>query len=355
VQAADTTSPPALPAARRAALLLSAVVLLAGGIGLGRSDDPQPPAAPDRSPVDVVLTADEQWLLTANQTSHSVSLVRAATGQVVAEVPCGQRPSALTLTPDGRHVLVTCTDAGELAVFALQEDKLTPAGTVRLGFEPRGVAVAPDGRWAYVALTTAHAVAVVDLREKKVADRIAVGRWPRYLALSADGRCLAVGANGDGGVAVIDPVARKQLYQDNFAGLNFGQMQVSADGKYVYTPFIVYRHNPITPNNIRRGWVTASRLGRVRLDGHHRREAIALDPQGRAVSDPFGLALSPDEKHLVSAASGTHELLVYRLGGPALARLRRSRRPHRPEPAQGPGPLRPHPAAWPADGRALQP
>jgi cytochrome c peroxidase len=53
----------------------------------------------------------------------------------------------------------------------------------------------------------------------------------------------------------------------------------------------------------------------VRLDKKARREAIALDPQGRAVSDPHGLALSPDGKWLVSAASGTHELLVYRLAG----------------------------------------
>ena len=36
---------------------------------------------------------------------------------------------------------------------------------------------------------------------------------------------------------------------------------------------------------------------------------------GLAVSDPHGLALSPDEQWLVCAASGTHELLVYRMAG----------------------------------------
>jgi mono/diheme cytochrome c family protein len=76
---------------------------------------------------------------------------------------------------------------------------------------------------------------------------------------------------------------------------------------------MVYRQNPITQNNIRIGWVLASRIARVRLDEKARREAISLDPQGQAVSDPHGLAISPDEKKLVCAASGTHELLVYRL------------------------------------------
>jgi YVTN family beta-propeller protein len=269
----------------------------------------------DRSPVDLLLTPDENRLLTANQTSHSVSLIDLATGQVRDEVACGERPSALALTSDGKRVLVTCTFGGDLKVLALHEDKMKEVGKVRLGFEPRGVAISPDDKLAYVALTTAHAIAVVDLKELKVVTRVGVGRWPRYLALSPDGSRLAVGANGDGSVCVVDTTARKMLSQEKFSGLNFGQMQCSKDGKYVYFPWMVYRHNPITANNIRLGWVLASRIARVRLDVKVRREAISLDPSGKAVSDPHGLALSPDEQWLVCAASGTQELLVYRLPG----------------------------------------
>lgn len=270
---------------------------------------------PHRSPVDLVLTVDEEWLLTANQTADSVSLIRTATGEVVTEVACGRRPAALALTPDGRRVLVSGTFSGDLTVLALADGKLAHVASVHLGFEPRGVVVSPDGKLAYVALTTAHQVAVVDLARLKVVDRIGVGRWPRYLALSPDGKRLAVGANGDGGVSVVDTAARKMLFQEDFSGLNFGQMHISSDGKFCYFPWMVYRHNPITPNNVRLGWVLASRIARVRLDEHVRREAIALDPQGQAVADPHGLALSPDEQWLVCAASGTQELLIYKLPG----------------------------------------
>jgi YVTN family beta-propeller protein len=272
-------------------------------------------AEPDRSPVDVVLTADGQWLLTADQTAGAVSLIARDSGKVVAEVPCGDRPSALALTPDGGRVLVSATWSGDLTLLRLKDGKLTPDGKVHLGFEPRGVAVAPDGKRAYVALTTAHQVAVVDLDKRSIAQRIDVGRWPRCLALSPDGQRLAVGANGDGGVSVVDVAAGKMLFQEEFSGINLGQMQTSADGKYVYFPWMVYRNNPITTGNIQQGWVLASRIARVRLDQAARREAISLDPRGQAVSDPHGLALSPDERTLVCAASGTHELLVYRMGG----------------------------------------
>jgi len=90
-------------------------------------------------------------------------------------------------------------------------------------------------------------------------------------------------------------------------------MQASRDGKFVYFPWMIYRQQPITPGNVRQGWIMASRIARVKLDGPARREAMSLDPQGRAISDPHGMGLSPDEKHLYCTAGGTHELLVYRL------------------------------------------
>jgi YVTN family beta-propeller protein len=271
----------------------------------------------DRSPVDLVLSADERWLLTANQGSGTVSLVEVQTGRVAAEIATGQRPSALALTPDQRFVLVSNTWSGDVAAFRVDWDRGTleehSRGETR--FEPRGIAVSPDGREAYVALTTEGTVAVLSLPDLRIAARIAVGRWPRYLALSPDGSRLAVGCSGDGGVAVVDTASRQCLYLEDFLGLNLGQMQVSRDGTYVYFPWMVYRHNPITPRNIQIGWVLASRIARVRLDGKARREAMSLDPQGKAVADPHGLAISGDEQWLVCAASGTQELLVFRLPG----------------------------------------
>jgi YVTN family beta-propeller protein len=269
--------------------------------------------AVDRSPVDLALSPDSRWLLSANQTSGSVSLVRVADGAVVSEIPCGRHPSAIALTADGRRALVTATYSGELIVLTLDGEQLRPSGAVHLGFEPRGVAASPDGRLVYVALTAANEVAIVDLESLRVVDRIGVGRWPRYLAITPDGTRLAVGASGDGGISVVDTATRKRIYDSKFNGLNIGQMQTSADGVYAYFPWMVYADRPITVGNIREGWVLGNRVARVRLDGPARREALALDPRGAAMGDPHGLALSPDGKWLAIAASGTHELIVFRL------------------------------------------
>lgn len=268
---------------------------------------------PDRSPVDVALSSDERWLVAANETSGTASLIDAVSGRVAAEVEVGTRPAFVALSPDDRRALIPCTWSGELVVLGLSDGRLAVEQRIPLGFEPHGVAIAADGRVAYVALAAAASVAVVDLEHGRQVARIEVGRWPRYVALSPDGSRLAVACSGSQTVAVVDTAARSVLYEESTGGINLGHVQVSADGQYVYLPWMVYRNNPVTVRNIRLGWVLGTRIGRVRMDGPALREAITLDPQGMAVSDPHGLAITRDGRYLVSTGSGTHELLVYRV------------------------------------------
>jgi DNA-binding beta-propeller fold protein YncE len=272
-----------------------------------------PFADQDRSPVDLVLSPDGAWLATANQTSDSVSLVRVADGQVVSEVSVGRKPNAIVLHPDGEHLLVSCGWSGEMHWLRRNAWNLEPVGKVALRGEPHGIAIDSQGLFAYVALTALDQVAIVDLLQKSVVARLEVGRWPRYLALSPDGQRLVVGVAGERGIAVVDVPTRTLLHTDRFIGLNIGHLKMTADSRYAYFPWMVYRRNPITPGNIRLGWVMASRIARMPLNVPARREAMSLDPPGKAIADPHGLDLTRDEQRLVVSAAGTQELLVYRV------------------------------------------
>lgn len=265
-----------------------------------------------RSPVDVVLSADEEWLFTANQGTSTVSMVKVSSGEVALELPCARRPTALAYVPDSRLVLVVGSYGGEVTVFSHEGDKLAKSGSIPVSFEPFGIAVSPDGKTAYVSQSSGSAVAVIDVAARKVSATIPVGPWPRSLALSRDGGRLAVATNGDRNVFVLDTATRKVLFEESFGGINAGQMVLSPAGNEVYFPWMVYRHNPIDPRNIREGWVLGSRIGRVRIDKAMTREAITLDPQGEAVSDPHGMGMTTDGQWLVCAASGTKEVLVYK-------------------------------------------
>ena len=281
-----------------------------------------PPAQHDRSPVDLALSHDGAWLVTANQTSDTASLVGTADGQVWDEVGVGRRPAAVALCPDGRRVLVTASYAGEVVVLEVDGQTLRKSATIDVPGEPTGVVVGPDNQTAYVALAALDQVAVLDLESASVVERIDVGRWPRYLALSPDGSRLAVGVSGDRGVAVVDTAERKLLFVENrFRGLNLGHMLISADGQYVYFPWMHYGESAPSRGNIRRGWVVGNRLARVRLDGPALREAISLDKEGLAVGDAHGLAMTSDEQWIVASMSGTHELLLIATPGLPLAKV----------------------------------
>ncbi len=279
------------------------------------SGGPVSAEAPDRSPVDLVLSPDGNWLVTANQTSHTLSLVNVAAGTVIDELAVGRKPTALALLAGGFRVAVTCRDSGEVVVVDAGAGRLRATATIPVSGHPWGIVGDAAGRRAYVALAGLGQVAVLDLATGSVLQRIPVGPWPRYLALSPDETRLAVGLDGDRGVAVVDTQSRQVLHVERFAGLNIGQLQVAADGRHVYFPWMIYRRNPITDGNIRSGWVLASRMARLRMDGPARREALSLDPRGQAVADPHGLALTHDQSRILVTASGTHELLVFRAAG----------------------------------------
>ncbi len=300
--------------------LLVLLCLLAGG-PLSYSGEPtvidrteQPSAHTDRSPVDLALSADGRWLVTANETSNSVSLIRTKDRQLVDELVCGRHPADIEFCPDGQTVLVSGSWSGDITVLKIIDGRLQRSGVIEVGFEPRGMAVTPDGRRAFVGLVATGQVAEIDLKNRSVLRRFDVGNWPRYLTLSPDGSRLAVGCGGSGRIDVIDPVTGETLYDEPLAnGINLGHMISSADGTYAYFTWMVYRTNPINVGNLRKGWLLASRIGRVRLDGSSYREAISLDVPRLAVADPHGIVISRDERRLVASASGTHELLVYRL------------------------------------------
>ncbi|MCA9265852.1 MAG: c-type cytochrome [Planctomycetales bacterium] len=266
-----------------------------------------------RSPVHVVLGPDEKWLVTANETTNSLSLIRLDAKSVVDELACGDRPAGLARCLDGEHLVVSCESSGDLWIVRVDQDRLHRVATIDVGYQPVGLAVHPDGDRAYVGLTATGELVELSLRDAKLVRRVKVGSWPRYLAISPDGSRLAVGCSGSSTIAVLDTTNFEVLYEEKLTGgINIGHMQCSQDGEYVYFPWMVYRSNPINRGNIRNGWVLASRIGRVRLDGPAYREAISLDVGGRAVSDPHGLAMTNSGRRLVVSASGTHELLVYR-------------------------------------------
>jgi len=134
-----------------------------------------------KGPEGIDLSPDGKELWTAHSRDGALSIVDAATKQVVATMDIRtKRSNRLRFTPDGRLVLVSDLDAGELVVIDAAARK--EVKRVALGRAPSGILVVPDGSRAYVALTGENALAVVDLKTLEPAGRVPTGAGPDGMA-----------------------------------------------------------------------------------------------------------------------------------------------------------------------------
>jgi cytochrome c peroxidase len=273
------------------------------------------PAAlePHRSPVDLAVVPGGRFVVTANQTSDSVSLLDLEKGIVVAEQRCGRKPAAVACARDGKRAAVSDLWSGTVAFFEIEGATLKPAGEARVGSFPRGLAFAADGHTIYIAVAGNEEVVQLDCHSRRILHHWPAPREPRQLILSADGRYLAAASSRSGEVRCWDTTTSQLLWERKIEdGFNLRGLTFTPDGQALVCVHAVRREFPVSRENIAEGWVIDSRLTRLsfRADRLPPLQQLALDTKGHAVGDPYGAAFSPDGRCLAVTGSGTHELLL---------------------------------------------
>ena len=262
-----------------------------------------------RSPVSVAILSDEKWLVTANQASGTVSLINLVAACVTDELDIGRRPTSI-VARNQNGALAIASESGDLVAIDCSNGRLTESGRIHVGYEPHSVGLSPDGCIAYVTLSAVHQVAIVDVVTMTLIKTLDVGQLPRSLAVSIDGKLIAVTCSGKSEVVLIDALTHTVHSRYPFRGLNLGQPAFTPDSTALYFPWTYDGGSYPSPGNIRRGWVTGSRLGRIRF--HKTPDALqglTLDVSGKAVGDVFGLMVTDQGRSLLISAGGTHELL----------------------------------------------
>ena len=155
-----------------------------------------------------------------------------ATLRIDRVIPVGSVPKYLTATPDGRWLLVSNWCSYSVSIVDLRTGR--EAAQVPVGAYPRGLAVDPSSRTAYVAVMGAGHVALLDLRARRVTRTIGgIGRGPRHLVLSADGRTLWATLNGSAQVVQI-ALPSGDVLRRVFTGAAPRTMAIAPDGRSLY-------------------------------------------------------------------------------------------------------------------------
>ena len=154
--------------------------------------------------------------------------------------PVGPVPKHLAVTPDNRLLVVSNWCGFDVTVIDLVTHETL--AEIDVGRHPRGVAITRDGRTAYVAVMGSTGVAAIDLTafapengDTGAAGQPAptyirdVGISPRHLVLSPDGRTLYATLNGEDTVVAVD-LDSGQVIRRIRTGQAPRSMDISSDG-----------------------------------------------------------------------------------------------------------------------------
>lgn len=170
----------------------------------------------------------------------------ASTPAVVATVEAGTGASGASFSPDGRLLLVANRGEGTVSKYEVAGTRLTSAGTVDLGAADSGpshVAFTPDGRMALVTRNNDHLVSILEVDGTAVTYTgrdIVAGLKPYGLEITPDGTLALVANVGSGTtgsvdtIAVIDLTAAEPTTIDYVTvGVVPEALAISPDGRHV--------------------------------------------------------------------------------------------------------------------------
>ncbi|HEY0708606.1 MAG TPA: beta-propeller fold lactonase family protein [Polyangia bacterium] len=231
---------------------------------------------------------DESTLPPPDPKADGIGVVDLGTGKLGRILRSGPDPECFDITRDGRTLLVSNEESGDMSFVDGRSGRVTKK--LRVGGEPEGVTLRPDGQVVYVTCEVDNAIAVVDVARRRLLRHIEVGARPRAVVFTADGRKAYVTCELSAEVMVLDghEHSRRKTIAIAGAGARPMGLAIAADQRTVYVS-----------------------------NGRGKSVAIidtATDDVVATVTDvgvrPWGLAVSKDQRRLYTANGPSHDVAV---------------------------------------------
>ena len=306
------------PSRSRLCFLCASVVILFLPFSTAASNDYLSPEA-------IAASKDGSTLYIAEATARQLAVFDLRKNRVIRTIPLPGAPTGVAVSADGAGVYVTCEgDPGTVQI--LNGAGLQPLKALAAGPGARSPVADPAGRFLYVCNRFGNTVSVLDLGARKEVARIAVTREPYAAALTADGRTLFVAgllpegpATADyvaARISVVDTASRKLERSISLPNGSSGARGVamSPDGERLYVSHMVGRFTVHTAQ-LEQGWMNTNAFSIVDVPGRKLLHTVLLDEADNGAANPWGIACTPDSRHLCVTHAGTHELSIIDLAG----------------------------------------
>lgn len=256
-------------------------------------------------------------------TSSAYAKVDLKTEKVLETIPLKFIPSDIRFSTDGKTIYITEYAAnGKLHLFSSVTGKKSKS--IVVGAYPVAIATNKQGTRAWVANRFSNDLSVIDLEKQKETERLPMVREPKSLALSPDGKLLAVGNHLPLQPALDSLVSAQVTLVDTESGtvlthipLRDGSHSLedvcfSKQGDILFATHIVSRY-PFPTTQLERGWMNTNAVSILDISTKKYNTTVLLDDMYRGAANPCGMTLSEDGNELYVAVSGTHELIALSL------------------------------------------
>ena len=233
----------------------------------------------------------------ADLRADGIGVVDLETHRLVRVLRGVSEPGQLAVGADGRRLYVASQDTGTTVVLDASDGRLL--STLTVGHQPEGIALSPNGRWVYVASEAEDELTVIDTRDDSVAGAINVGARPRNVLFSAHEPVAYVACEDGATVDVIDTRLHRVTGRIPIPGKGAAPMgmALSADGRTLYV-------------------ATGRGKTLVAVDTATRTATAAIEIGPR----PWGVTISADGKRLYSANGPSNDVSVVDLGSMTVQR-----------------------------------
>jgi YVTN family beta-propeller protein len=181
--------------------------------------------------VESVLSPDGSTIYLSNFTRGSVMFVDLKTKTVIHELHTGENPKVLAISPDGKTLFAANWTSNTVAEIDVEKAEIVR--TLHAGRQPRGMAIASNGT-LYVANFWGESIDVFTGAQHETKTRTKTCKVPRHLALSPDEKTLYVSCLTASQLVAYDSTAMTVQHRANI-GRAPKSIGVSKDGRYVWS------------------------------------------------------------------------------------------------------------------------
>ncbi len=156
------------------------------------------------------LAAARPLAFVVNSNDASVSLFDTGSHSEVQRIPMLREPHHMTLSPDGRSLLVGDTAGNAVLFLDPQTGEVQRRATIS---DPYQLEFSPDGKWFTVAGLARDQIDIYDAATLTLQHRVAASSMPSHINYSPDSRTVFVSLQGSNALTAIDVASGRVVWQ----------------------------------------------------------------------------------------------------------------------------------------------